>query len=69
MCEKMAVFDNKRYQELHPKTQKAKDNKPKQEKKKEEKPKAEATGINMLCMWLNPRTLFWHRGDSNIGKW
>jgi len=43
VCEKMAVFDNKRYQELHPKTQKAKDNKPKQEKKKEEKPKAEAT--------------------------
>jgi len=44
VCEKMAVFDNKRYQELHPKTQKAKDTKPKQEKKaKEEKPKAEAT--------------------------
>jgi len=42
LCEKMAVFDNKRYQELHPKTQKAKDNKPKQEKKpKEEKAKEE----------------------------
>ena len=41
----MAVFDNKRYQELHPKTQKAKDTKPKQEKKpKEEKPKAQAQG-------------------------
>jgi len=43
MCEKMAVFDNKRYQELHPK--KGKEPKPKQEKKetkketkKEEKP-------------------------------
>ena len=45
LCEKMAVFDNKKYQELHPKTQKAKDNKPKQEKKpKEEKPKATAQG-------------------------
>ena len=45
LCEKMAVFDNKRYQELHPKTQKAKDTKPKQEKKaKEEKPKAQAQG-------------------------
>ena len=44
LCEKMALFDHKRYQELHPKTQKAKDTKqekkPKQEKKaKEEKPK------------------------------
>lgn len=42
LCEKMATFDNKRYQELHPKTQKAKDPKPKQEKKaKDEKPKEE----------------------------
>jgi len=46
LCEKMAVFDNKKYQELHPKTQKAKDNKPKQEKKpKEEKPKAAAQAV------------------------
>jgi len=38
LCEKMAQFDNKRYQELHPK--KGKEPKPKQEKKpKEEKPK------------------------------
>jgi elongation factor 1-gamma len=41
LCEKMAMFDNKRYQELHPKQQKEKkEAKPKQEKKpKEEKPK------------------------------
>ncbi|XP_057315554.1 elongation factor 1-gamma-A-like [Hydractinia symbiolongicarpus] len=36
LCEKMAVFDSKRYNELHPK--KGKEPKPKQEKK-EEKPK------------------------------
>jgi len=42
LCEKMAVFDNKRYQELHPKTQKAKqDPKPKQEKKQKEEKKEE----------------------------
>jgi len=42
LCEKMATFDNKRYQELHPKEKKGKDPKPKQEKKqKEEKPKEE----------------------------
>jgi len=43
LCEKMATFDNKRYQELHPKDNKkgGKEQKPKQEKKpKEEKPKA-----------------------------
>merc|ERR1719320_2245688 len=46
LCEKMAVFDNKKYQELHPKTQKAKDTKPKQEKKpKEEKPKVAAQAV------------------------
>jgi len=34
ICEKMATFDNKRYQELHPKdNKKAKESKPKQEKK------------------------------------
>jgi len=47
LCEKMATFDNKRYQELHPKTQKAKEPKaPKEKKPKEEKaaaaPAAEA---------------------------
>merc|ERR1712212_965174 len=42
LCEKMAVFDNKRYQELYPKTQKAKqDPKPKQEKKQKEEKKEE----------------------------
>jgi len=45
LCEKMATFDNKRYQELHPKDNKkgGKEQKPKQEKQekkpKEEKPK------------------------------
>jgi len=45
LCEKMATFDNKRYQELHPKDNKKqqKEQKPKQEKKpKEEKKPAEA---------------------------
>jgi len=49
VCEKMATFDNKRYQELHPKDNKKsapKESKPKQEKKqdkpKEDKPKEEA---------------------------
>jgi elongation factor 1-gamma len=47
LCEKMAAFDNKRYQELHPKQQKTKEPKVKQEKKpkeekKEEKPAAAA---------------------------
>merc|ERR1712212_279812 len=43
LCEKMATFDNKRYQELHPKTQKAKEPKaPKEKKPKEEKPVAAA---------------------------
>lgn len=44
LCEKMATFDNKRYQELHPKeNKKGKDPKPKQEKKqKEAKPEAPA---------------------------
>jgi len=42
LCEKMATFDNKRYQELHPKQQKTKEPKqPKQQKPKEEKPKEE----------------------------
>jgi len=43
LCEKMAVFDNKRYQELHPKASKDKPKKEKQEKPKEkakEKPEA-----------------------------
>jgi len=39
LCEKMAVFDNKRYQELHPKDKKGKDPKPKQEKKPKEEAK------------------------------
>jgi len=42
LCEKMAVFDNKRYQELHPKNQKQKDAKPKQEKKPKEEKKEQA---------------------------
>merc|ERR1712042_61619 len=43
LCEKMATFDNKRYQELHPKQQKTKEPKqPKQKKPKEEKPAAAA---------------------------
>ena len=44
LCEKMATFDNKRYQELHPKeNKKGKDPKPKQEKKqKEAKPETPA---------------------------
>merc|ERR1712142_1029969 len=43
LCEKMATFDNKRYQELHPKdNKKAKDPKPKQEKKPKEEKKEEA---------------------------
>jgi len=39
LCEKMAVFDNKKYQELHPKQQKkaTKESKPKEQPKKEEK--------------------------------
>jgi len=42
ICEKMATFDNKRYQELHPKEKKGKEPKQKQEKqpaKEEKKPK------------------------------
>merc|ERR1711936_530728 len=48
LCEKMATFDNKRYQELHPKDNKkgGKEQKPKQEKKpKEEKPKPAAAVV------------------------
>jgi len=47
LCEKMAVFDNKRYQELHPKDKKGKDPKPKQEKKPKEeaKPVAAAPAV------------------------
>jgi len=42
LCEKMATFDNKRYQELHPKdSKKGKEQKPKQEKKQEKKTKEE----------------------------
>merc|ERR1712042_59483 len=42
LCEKMATFDNKRYQELHPKQQNAKEPKqPKQQKAKEEKSREE----------------------------
>merc|ERR1711973_39895 len=49
LCEKMATFDNKRYQELHPKGEKGKkeekakpkETKPKQEKPKQEKPAEE----------------------------
>jgi len=44
LCEKMATFDNKRYQELHPKDNKKqqKEQKPKQEKKPKEEKKEEA---------------------------
>jgi len=43
LCEKMATFDNKRYQELHPKdNKKQKEQKPKQEKKPKEEKKEEA---------------------------
>jgi len=43
LCEKMATFDNKRYQELHPKDNKKqqKEQKPKQEKKPKEEKKEE----------------------------
>jgi len=43
LCEKMATFDNKRYQELHPKDNKKapKDPKPKQEKKQKDEKKEE----------------------------
>jgi len=42
LCTKMATFDNKRYQELHPKDNK-KAQKPKQEKPKQEKKEKEVT--------------------------
>merc|ERR1739838_487178 len=46
LCEKMATFDNKRYQELHPKEKKTKEPKAKQEKQpKQEKPDDEAAPV------------------------
>jgi len=41
LCTKMAMFDSKKYNELHPKTGKTKQDKPKEKKAQETKPKAE----------------------------
>lgn len=75
LCEKMATFDNKRYQELHPKAAgkgkkteekaKPKENKPKQEKPAQQKPAEEAEKPKKVDHFKD-----WKKSDKfNMDDW